>query len=260
MSDEQAEGTMTFWEHLEELRSRLVKAAAAFLVGSIVAWLFKERLLFLLTKPFVDGWHGAPGSKPSLHFPAPQSLFMAYIKLSLIGGAVLSLPFVLYQLWAFIAPGLYKKEKRWALPFVASSCLLFATGAYFGWRFVFPAAFDYLLAFTELPKGSPLSVQATVMVDEYLSFMLQALVAFGAVFEIPIVVFFLSAIGLIDHTHLIRFGRYFVVLAFVVSAIITPPDPLSQVLLAVPLLLLYGVSIGVAWLVARTRRKKAASS
>lgn len=238
---------MTFWEHLEELRSRLIRAAIAFMIGGVVAWFFKEDLLLWITKPFVDGWHGAEGSAPALHFPAPASLFLAYIKLALLGGGVLSLPIVLYQIWAFIAPGLYAREKRFAIPFVVSSCLLFAVGAYFGWRVVFPVAFDYLLNFQELPANSPIQVEATVMIDEYMEFMIRGLVAFGVVFEIPVVVFFLSVVGVVNHRHLIKFFRYFVVVAFIISAIITPPDPLSQLFLALPLCLLYGVSIIIAY-------------
>lgn len=248
---------MTFFEHLDELRTRLIRAALAFVIGGVVAWWFKEELLIWITKPFVDGWHGAGGEPAKLHFPAPASLFIAYIKLSLLGGAVLSLPFVLYQVWAFIAPGLYSKEKKVAIPFVISSTGLFAAGAYFGWRFVFPLAFDYLLNFQELPKDSPIRVEASVMIDQYLEFIIQALVAFGVVFEIPVVIFFLSAIGLITHKHLIKFFRYFIVVAFVISAIITPPDPLSQIMLAAPLCLLYSLSIGIAYLMSKRRTRPA---
>jgi sec-independent protein translocase protein TatC len=251
-------GTMTFWEHLDELRSRLVKALVAFMIGGIVAWFFKEDLLVILTKPFVDGWHGAEGSRPALHFPAPASLFLAYVKLSVLGGFVIGLPIILYQFWSFIAPGLYAREKRFAIPFVVLSCLLFAAGAYFGWRFVFPVAFDYLLGFAQVPVYSPIQVEPTVMINEYLEFITHALVAFGLVFEIPVVVFFLTVAGVVDHTHLIKFFRYFVVVAFIIAAVITPPDPMSQLMLAIPLCILYGISIGIAWLFSKNR--KAASN
>lgn len=253
-------GTMTFWEHLDELRSRLIRALIAFLIGAGVAWWFKEHLLVILTQPFVEGWNTSDGSRPSLHFPAPASLFLAYVKLSILGGFVLAFPLILYQIWAFVAPGLYSKEKRVAIPFVIASCALFAAGAYFGWRVAFPAAFEYLLGFTEVPTGSPLVVEPTVMIEEYLEFVIQALLGFGVVFEIPVVVFFLTLVGLIDHTHLIKFGRYFIVVAFVIGAVLTPPDPLSQLLLAGPLCILYGISIGLAWLVSKSRKKAAAKA
>src|SRR5690606_15199263 len=114
-----------------------------------------------------------------------------------------------------------------------------------------------LLSYAQIPLGSPLTMQPTVMIESYLAFIIQALLAFGIVFEIPVVVFFLAFIGVIDHTHLVKFFRYFIVIAFIVAAIITPPDPLSQLLLATPLILLYGLSIGIAWLVAKRPWKKA---
>lgn len=249
------EGQMTFWEHLQELRVRLIRMVLAFLVGAGVAWYFKGKLLVVLTEPFVSGW--TSGGSASLHFGDPAGLFVSYVKLSMLGGFVLSLPVLLYQVWAFIAPGLYSKEKKFAIPFVLLSCSLFATGAYFGWRVVFPLAFKYLLEYAELPLDSTLQVKPTVMIESYLAFVMRALLAFGLVFEIPVVVLFLSVAGVINHTHLIKFARYFIVIAFVLSAVITPPDPLSQILLAGPLILLYTLSIGIAWLVARKKPRAA---
>lgn len=249
------EGTMTFWEHLEELRSRMIKMILAFAAGAAVAWVFKTQLLEWVATPFIEGWNKANG-KATLHFPHPAALFIAYIKLSVLGGFVLSLPILLYQTWAFIAPGLYAREKRFAIPFVVSSCGLFAAGGYFGWRVAFPMAFRYLLGFAELPPGGKFEIEPTVMIGEYIEFLTRMLVAFGAVFEIPVVVFFLSIIGVINHTHLIKFARYFVVIAFVLGAVITPPDPLSQLLLAGPLVVLYTFSIGIAYLFGKKAAKK----
>ncbi len=243
---------MTFWEHLQELRIRLIRMVLAFLAGAAVAWWFKEKLLVILTKPFVAGWSNT-ASGPSLHFGDPAGLFVSYVKLSMLGGFVLALPVLLYQIWAFIAPGLYSREKKFAIPFVVMSCVLFCTGAYFGWRVVFPLAFEYLLQYAELPLESTLRVEPTVMIESYLAFVMRALLAFGLVFEIPVVVFFLSVAGVINHRHLIKFARYFVVIAFILSAVITPPDPLSQILLAAPLIGLYIISIGIAWLVSRKK-------
>jgi len=174
------------------------------------------------------------------------------------GGLVLSLPIMLYQLWSFIAPGLYSREKRLALPFVGSSCLLFAAGGYFCWRLVFPMAFQYLLGFAG-PVGN-LQVTPTVMIDEYIDFCMRMLIAFGVVFELPVLVMFLSIAGLVTHKHLIKFARYFVVIAFVIAAVITPPDIASQFLLAIPLCLLYVISIGIAWIFSRGREKQAQSA
>jgi sec-independent protein translocase protein TatC len=247
MSEEPEEHAMTLWEHLEELRSRLVKMIFAFVVGAGLAWWQKGHLLEILTRPFVAAWKPTLGAPiAALHFQTPAAGFIAYVKLAGLAGIVFALPIMLYQVWAFIAPGLYVREKRFAIPFVVSSCLLFAGGAYFGWRFAFPAAFHFLLGLSG-PVGG-LQVQPTVMLDEYISFVTQMLLAFGAVAELPVVVFFLSVLGVINHTHMIRFFRYFVVIAFIIAAVITPPDPLSQLLMALPLVGLYGISIVVAWI------------
>ena len=245
------EASMTFWEHLEELRKRLVYMIVAFAVGGGVAWTVRERILVWLSDPFIRAWNDTKlGGTPELHFPAPQSLFIAYVKLSFIGGLVFSLPIILYQLWAFVAPGLYSREKRYAIPFVVSSCGLFAGGSWFGWKFAFPVAFGYLLSFSG-PIGTAMTVHPSVMIDEYIGFVAHMLVGFGAVFELPVLVFFLSIAGVVTHHTLIRYFRLFVVIAFVIAAVLTPPDPLSQLLLAIPLVGLYGISIGVAYLFGR---------
>ncbi|MFZ5897353.1 MAG: twin-arginine translocase subunit TatC [Myxococcota bacterium] len=239
------DGTMTLWEHLEELRSRIVRMILSFVLGGIIAWIYRERLLKWLTQPYVD----AGGA--TLHFPSPAALFISYVRLAAIAGLVFALPLILYQVWAFIAPGLYSREKKFAIPFVITSCSLFAAGSWFGWRFAFPLAFKYLLSFAGKVGG--IDVVPTVMVSEYIDFVSHMLLAFGFAAELPVLVFFLSIAGIVDHKALIRFFRYFVVLAFVISAILTPPDPLSQLMLAVPLCVLYGISILVAYVFARRR-------
>ena len=249
---------MTFWEHLAELRSRIVRMALAFAVGAAAAWFYREPLLLWLTRPFVEGWDsGQVRGAASLHFATPAALFLSYIKLALLGGLVLALPAILYQIWMFVAPGLYASEKRYAIPFVLVSCALFVAGGYFGWKVAFPIAFRYLLSFSGPVGGQGFTVTPTVMIGEYIEFIIRMLLAFGATFELPVVVFFLSVAGILTHRHLIKFARYFVVVAFVVAAIITPPDVTSQFLLAVPLCVLYTVSIGIAYLVGK-RRKPAA--
>ena len=243
---------MTIWEHLEELRARIVKMMIAFLIGAGLSWWQKELLLDLLTEPFVKGWQAGAHvtGKPELVFLSPAALFLAYVRLSAIAGVVFALPILLYQVWAFVAPGLYSKEKRLAIPFVVSSCGLFAGGGYFGWKVAFPIAFQFFLGMAG-KVGKTLEVKPTVTVSDYLDFVTNMLLAFGLMAELPVLVFFLSIAGIVNHKHLIKFFRYFIVIAFVIAAVVTPPDPLSQLLLACPLILLYGVSIGVAYIFAR---------
>jgi sec-independent protein translocase protein TatC len=252
------EGTMTLWEHLDELRGRIVRMALAFLVGSVVCWLYKEAILDWLTLPLKEGWPKGEGA-PTLHFGTPAALFISYVRLSALSGFLFALPIILYQLWAFIAPGLYSKEKRFAIPFVVSSVLLFVGGGYFGYRVAFPPAFEFLLGFAKnLP--SDVNLVPTVMIGDYIEFVTRMFLAFGAAAELPIVAFFLTVAGIITHRHLIKFFRYFIVVAFIISAIVTPPDPLSQILLAVPLIGLYGVSIGVSWLFTMNRERSLAKA
>lgn len=242
---------MTLWEHLEELRSRLIRAIISFVVGGIVAWIFKDALLKWLLVPFAEAWpkNNINLGNPSIHFESPAALFLAYVRIAAMSGLVFAMPFILYQLWAFVAPGLYNREKKFAAPFVLSSCVLFAGGGYFGWKFAFPAAFKFLLEIapdTNAGLGN-ITVQPTVMIGSYLEFVTHMLLAFGFMSQLPILILFLSIAGIVNHRHLIKFFRYFIVLAFVISAVITPPDPLSQLLLAIPLIGLYGVSILVAY-------------
>lgn len=253
-SDPEDEG-MTFWEHLDELRSRLIRIVLAAIVGAGVAWFFREQVLGWLVTPFTAAWEltGFP-ERPQLHFPNPAGLFVAYLKLSIIAGVVGALPIIFYQLWAFIAPGLYAREKRFALPFVFASTALFAGGAFFGMKVAFPLAFRYLLSYAG--SHPDFDINPTIMVDEYVGFISRMLIAFGAVFELPVLVFFLSVAGIVTHVHLIKFFRYFVVVSFVLGAMLTPPDLLSQFLLAIPLCVLYGISIGIAWLFSRKKQDK----
>ncbi len=248
---------MTFWEHLEELRWRVMKMAIAFLIGAVTAWFFREEILTWLTLPFVEGWAaGNLDRQASLHFSAPAAMFLANIKIAVLSGLLFALPIMLYQVWAFVAPGLYSNERRLAIPFVVSSCTLFACGALFGWKIVFPAAFRYLLHFAGPVGGSGFEVMPTVMVDDYLDFVTRMLLAFGITFQLPVLVLFLSIARIVNYRHLIRFGRYFIVIAFVLGAVLTPPDVTSQVLLALPLLVLYGLSVGLSYLITRKHVKE----
>jgi sec-independent protein translocase protein TatC len=282
---EMEKGTMTFWEHLDELRSRMFKMALAFVIGGGVCWHFKEQILAIVAQPLADGWVGNTPVK--LHFGSPAAMFLAYLKLSLMAGLTFSMPIIFYQIWAFVAPGLYSKEKRLALPFVFVSTALFVGGAYFGWVFAFPMAFQYLLGFggqlptladTATPAASAMgpvasavapiapvgstvapavgaamgiTIEPTIMIGDYIDFVVRLLLAFGISFELPVVVFFLAFAGIVTHKQLIKFSRYFIVLAFFIAAIITPPDVMSQFLLAVPLIALYFLSILIAWMVQR---------
>jgi sec-independent protein translocase protein TatC len=239
---------MTIWEHLAELRKRLLFSIIALSVGAIIAWNYHELLLQVLAKPFCDSWRATnlPG-KCALNFSSPAGAFTSYFKVSLIAGLLAAAPFVFYQLWAFVAPGLYAREKRFVIPFVVCSTGLFVGGAYFCWRAAFPIAFGYFLSLSGTLHGIDLTVTPTVMMDDYVSFVTQMLLGFGLVFELPLLLFFLSLAGVVNYLQLIHYGRYFIIAAFIAAAALTPPDITSQLVMAIPMIVLYGGSIGLAY-------------
>ena len=239
---------MSFWEHLEELRVRLIRAVGALFLGCVVAWEFHGRILKMLEVPFAAAWHAAGlAGEADLHQAAPAAGFTAYMKLSLIGGAALAAPVIFYQLWSFIAPGLYAKEKKYVLPFVTLSTLLFVGGGWFGWRVAVPLSFRFFLGLAH-DTSANVTITPTFMVGEYIDFCLQVLLGFGLTFELPMLLLFLSIAGVVNYITLLRYGRWFIFLAFVVAAIITPPDAVSMLVMAIPLCVLYGVSIGLVYI------------
>jgi sec-independent protein translocase protein TatC len=241
------ERQLSLTEHLAELRSRLAKALAACVIGAFAAWSFREEIFAALLRPAVAA---LPEQGARLQAIAPAEIFFTYMKGAILAGFVLALPVVFYQLWAFVAPGLYPSEKRMALPFVLVSTLLFLLGAGFGHLVVFPVMFQFLSAFeNEL-------VAAAWTMHAVFNLTTRMFLAFGLAFETPVVVFFLAAAGIVSPRDLLRGFPYAVLVCFVVGAILTPPDWVSQVLLAVPMSLLYLLGVGFAWVAAPRRRSE----
>lgn len=239
---------MTIWEHLAELRKRLTYSVVAVFITATATWSYHEELLAFLAKPFCDSWRTSklPGVC-ALNFSSPAGAFTSYFQVSLVAGLLAAAPFIFYQLWAFVAPGLYAREKRFVIPFVLSSTLLFVGGSYFCWRAAFPITFEYFLGLSGHLKDVELNVVPTIMMDDYVGFVTQMMLGFGIVFELPLLIFFLSIAGIVNYLHLIHYGRWFVVGAFVVAAILTPPDVTSQLVMGIPLVVLYGGSIVLAY-------------
>ncbi|UCG39278.1 MAG: twin-arginine translocase subunit TatC [bacterium] len=232
-----ADKKLPFTVHLEELRRRLIVCIVAVLVGFLVCYAFKERIFQFVSIPLVAS---LPPDNSWMIFTGVTEAFFTYLKVSFLAGFFLSLPVIFYQLWSFIAPGLYSKEKRLVVPFVIFSTLFFVTGASFGYFVVFPFGFQFLLGFaTDTIRPFP-------SLKEYLSFATKLLLAFGMVFELPLISFFLSKAGILTHQTLARNRRYFIVLAFIASAALTPPDVATQLLMAGPLLVLFEISVLVA--------------
>ncbi|HMI89007.1 MAG TPA: twin-arginine translocase subunit TatC [Polyangiaceae bacterium] len=257
MNEAAQPGKMTIWEHLDELRSRVIRALIAYVVGASIAWTFRDEILAWMWKPYAESWkaQNIPGD-PTLNFAAPSDAFKAYLNLSLIGGVMIAAPVIFYQFWAYIAPGLYKKEKKIVLPFVFFSTVLFVGGGLFGWRVAFPLTFDYLLSLAGAAQGIGLAIRPVVMMGEYIDFVSRMLLGFGITFELPLLILFLSIAGVVNYLQLIRFGRWFILIAFVIGAIFTPPDTTSQIAMSLPLCVLYFLSIGLAYLFGKRPSKE----
>ena len=245
------EARLPLTDHLAELRNRLFKMVLAWVIGTALAWSFSEEIFRFLLEPAVNAL-GQEDGRP-LQAIAPTEIFFTYLKCALLAGFVLSLPMLFWQGWAFVAPGLYPSEKNAAVPFVAVSTLLFGGGAIFGYAIVFPIMFDFLSGFDSD------FVESAWTMREVFALTTRLFLAFGVAFELPVLVFFLAMAGIVDAPTLLRGTPYAVLGVFVMAAILTPPDWVSQVFLAGPMVLLYLLGVGVAWL-SGSRGKAPASS
>lgn len=244
---EKGEARMSFLEHLAELRARLVRAVIAILVAFVVCFAFAERVFALLASPITK----LLPKDSTLIFTALPDVFFVYLKLSFIMGIFVALPYVLYQLWLFISPGLYEKERRLAVPFVVMATVLFYIGACFAYFLVFPAAFKFFLSYQTVDLKPMISIR------EYVSLVMVLMLAFGLVFETPIIIVFLGLLRIFDSGQLKKGRRYFIVLAFIIAAMLTPtPDVINQALMAIPMILLYEVGIRILVLLEKKRKRE----
>ncbi|MBW2022962.1 MAG: twin-arginine translocase subunit TatC [Deltaproteobacteria bacterium] len=235
-----------FMSHLEELRKRLVACAIAVGVGFVAAYFFKERLFELLVMPLKRVL--PEGDK--LIFTNLPEMFFTYLKVAFVAGLLAAMPFIFYEIWMFVAPGLYQKEKKFLIPFVASSSILFVGGALFGYFVVFPFGFKFFMSFAnDYIKPLP-------SVKQYFAFSTKLLLAFGLVFELPVATFFLAKMGLVTSDFLKKQRKFAILLIFVGAAILTPPDVITQIMMAGPLLVLYEISIWVAKLAGKKKSEE----
>jgi sec-independent protein translocase protein TatC len=225
-----------FLSHLEELRKRLIACAIAAGIGFVVCYFFSERLFQILVLPLKANM--PEGDR--LIFTNLPEMFFTYIKTAFVAGILLVAPYIFYQLWMFIAPGLYQKERRYVIPFVIFSSILFVGGALFGYFVVFPFGFKFFMGFANE------YIQALPSVKQYFSFSIKLLFAFGVVFELPVVIFFLAKMGVVTPDFLKAKRKYAILLTFVMAAVLTPPDVVTQFMMAGPLIVLYEISIFIA--------------
>ena len=249
---------MGFFEHVGELRTRLVRAVLGAIPAIAFAWVWKEELLEFLLEPWITAWAKLDLGRPTIHFSGPMDMILIYLKNSVIAGLILASPWVFWQIWGFIAPGLYRRERRMAVPFVLASTLCFVGGVVFGYVVVFPEAFRTFLEYAQQLPNDEVQIVPTVMITEYTTFIAELLLGFGVVFEVPVVVSFLAAVEIVNWRGLLNFGRWWVVVASVIAAILTPPDVVSQLMMLVPLVVLYYLAVVVAYLIEKSRGKRRA--
>lgn len=236
---------MTFLEHLEDLRKRLFYSFVALFIGFIPGWIFSKDLYAILARPVTQ--YLPPGTK--LAFTTLTAPFMLYMKTAFLASLFFMSPFVFLQLWYFIAPGLYQKEKKYVVPFVLMTTFFFTLGALFAYFIVFPWACRFFLQIGQ-------DFQAVITVDQYFGFALKVLLGIALIFELPTLIFFLARMGLVTAGWMVRNFKYAVLAVFVVAAVITPtPDVITQSIVAVPMLALYGLSILIALVVGRGKEK-----
>jgi sec-independent protein translocase protein TatC len=231
--------------HLVELRRRLIYSLVAILVGFIVSYAFAPQIYAFLVHPLADA---TVGEQRRLIYTGLTEAFLTYVKLALWTGSFLACPVVATQIWLFVAPGLYKNERRAFLPFLIATPLFFLAGAALAYYMVFPLAWKFFLSFEMPASAGGLPIQLEARVSEYLSLSMTVIFAFGIAFELPVILVLLTRVGILSAAKLSQFRRYAVVLIFIAAAVLTPPDVFSQLSLALPMMALYELSIfGAKW-------------
>ncbi len=244
---------MSFLEHLEELRRRIIYCLIAVAVGFFACWAYAERIYGMMQAPIMTALKNN-GMAERLVYLNPTEPFNLYLKVAALAGLFVTSPFVLYQVWLFISPGLYRHEKRYVMPFMFSTVALFLAGGIFGYKIVYPAALDFLISYGK-------QFQPMITIGEYTDLFLTIIIGMGLIFELPILVFFLSLMGIVSAGFMWRNFRYSILIIFIIAAIVTPTtDILNMCIFAAPMVVLYALSIGIAWFVHPKRRKAKAEA
>jgi len=249
---QEAMPAMSFLEHLEELRRRIIYCIVAVAVGFFACWGYADNIFSLMERPIMEALR-RNGMAEKLVYLNPTEPFNLYLKIGALAGLFVASPFVLYQVWMFISPGLYRREKRYVFPFMFSTVGLFVAGGYFGYKLVYPAALDFLIGYGK-------QFQPMITIHEYTDLFLTVILGLGLVFELPILVFFLALMGVVSAGWMWRNVRYSILVIFVIAAILTPTtDILNMCIFAAPMIVLYLGSIGIAWFVHPKQRKARAA-
>tara|TARA_B100001750_G_scaffold247084_1_gene271608 strand:- start:1951 stop:2715 length:765 start_codon:yes stop_codon:yes gene_type:complete len=241
MKDEKIYQT-SFLGHLAELRSRLIKSFVFLLIFFIICYIFSESIYSFLVKPYADAVKDDPINR-RLIFTALQETFITYLKVAFFTAMFVTSPVILIQIWKFVAPGLYKNEKKALLPYLIATPTLFLLGGMIVYYLIMPLAINFFLSFETSTQTNNLPIQLEAKVNEYLSLIMRLIFAFGISFQLPVLLSLLANVGFVDSDYLIKRRKYVIVIIFVVAAILTPPDPITQIGLGIPLLILYELSI-----------------
>lgn len=256
--DEIDKSAAPLMEHLIELRRRLMWSIGGFFVAFLFCFFFAKQLFNLLVVPFkwATQWAGLDPHKVELIYTAPQEFFFTQVKLAMFGGMVIAFPLIATQIYKFIAPGLYKNERNAFLPFLIASPILFLMGASLVYFFFTPMVMWFFLAMQQAGTDDQVQISLLPKVSEYLSLIMTLIFSFGLVFQLPVVTSLMTRVGMLSSQALVEKRKWAIVIAFVVAAVLTPPDPISQIGLAVPTILLYEVSIWSARLIERSKERE----
>ena len=236
---------MPFLDHLEELRWRIIKSLISVVLFTIIAFYFSDYFLEWLLLPSKN-----ISAQMSLQVLKVQAIFVIKLEIALIIGVIISIPVILYQVWAFLAPGLHQHEKKYIWPLIIFAMLSFCLGAAFAYFIIIPYALDFFLGL------APANIENNIAIDFYFGFLIRMIIVFGAVFELPVISVILASLGLITPAFLKKYRRHAIVIIFIVAAILTPPDPTTQIFLAVPLVFLYEITIWITYIFARKRKNR----